>query len=113
MPGFPVLLAPCYYSKTDDVCTISPGALIKYSGCSEAIHSSFKYLQVTKDGRTIRSQVETVGGLDYSKITMCNFNKALKTKIGRNSYLAIKPPKFIFKSGQHPIRDQKLSLIHI
>ena len=60
-----------------------------------------------KGWKTIRSQVETVGGLDYKKISICHFNKALKTKIGRNSYLAIKPPKFLFKSGQYPIRDQK------
>ena len=106
-PGFPVLLAPCYYSKTDDVCTLSPGALINYSGCSTASHSLFKHLKVTKDGKTIRSKVETVGGLDYKKISICHFNKALKTKIGRNSYLAIKPPRFLFKSGQYPTGDQE------
>ena len=80
------------------MCTLSPGALITYSGCSTASHSSFKHLKVIKDGKTIRSKVETVGGLDYKKISICHFNKALKTKIGRNSYLAIKPPKFLFKS---------------
>ena len=84
-PGFPVLLAPCYYSKTDDVCTLSPDALMNYSECSTASHSLFKHLKVTKDGKTIRSKVETVGGLDYKKISICHFNRALETKIGRNS----------------------------
>ena len=110
-PGFPVLLAPCYYSKTDDVCTLSPGALITYSGCSTASHSSFKHLKVTKDGKTIRSKVETVGGLDYKKIKICHFNKALNTKVGRNSYLAIRPPRLLLKSGQYPIEDQEDSSI--
>ena len=86
-----------------------PGALITYSGCSEANHSLFKYLVVTKDGKTVRSPVETVSGLDYSKISLRHFNKALETKIGRNSYLAIKPPKFIFRSGHSSIKNQKYS----
>ena len=110
-PGFPVLLAPCYYSKTDDVCTLSPGALITYSGCSTASHSTFKHLKVTKDGKTIRSKFETVGGLDYKKIKICHFNKALNTKIGRNSYLATRPPRFLLKSGQYSIEDQEDSSI--
>ena len=40
LQGTPILLAPWYYSKTDDVSTMSPGALIRYSGCSEANHSA-------------------------------------------------------------------------
>ena len=37
-PGNFVLLAPAYLSKKDDVNTISPGALKRYSKCTEATH---------------------------------------------------------------------------
>ena len=99
LQGTPMLLAPCYCSKTDDVSTISPGALIRYSGCSEANHSALKHLSINKDGRLISIPVENVAGLDYLKAHIHHFKGPLQTKIGRNSFLTIKPPKFILNSG--------------
>ena len=46
-PGTFITLAPAYLSTKDDVCTISPGALKKYSNCIEAKHEALKYLQIT------------------------------------------------------------------
>ena len=106
-PGLAVLLAPCYFSTTDDVSTISPGALIRYSGCEEASHSATKHLDIKKDGKTTRIQLESVGGLDYSKMIIKHFKAPMKTKVARNSFLTIKPPKFIHRSGHYPVKDQR------
>ena len=102
----PVLLAPCYYSKTDDVSTLSPGALMRYSGCSRAVHSALQHLEICKDGRSTLIPVETVAGLDYLKGSIHHFKGPLETKTGRNSFLTIKPPKFILNSG-HYLKYQK------
>ena len=77
LQGTSILLAPCYYSKTDDVSTISPGALIRYSGYSEANHSALKHLSINKDGRLISIPVETVAGLDYLKAHIHHFKGPL------------------------------------
>ena len=87
-PDLHVLLAPCYYSTTDDVSTLSPGALKRYSGCEKA-------------------NLESVGGLDYSKIVIKHFKAPMQTKVGRNSFFTIKPPKFIYRSGHYPAISQQ------
>ena len=102
----PVLLAPCYYSKTDDVSTLSPGALMRYSGCSRAVHSALQHLEFCKDGQSTVVPVETVAGLDYLKGSVHHFKEPLETKTKKNVFLTIKPPKFILNSG-HYLKYQK------
>ena len=105
VPGTPVLLAPCYYSKTDDVSTLSPGALIRYSNCTEANHSATKYLEVKKEGKVIHVPLESVAGLDYAKLLIRHFKAPMQTKVSRNSFLTIKPPKFVHRSGHYPTKE--------
>ena len=93
LQGTPMLLAPCYYSKTD--------------GCSEANHSALKHLSINKDGRLTSIPVETVAGLDYIKAHIHHFKGPLQTKISRNSFLTIKPPKFILNSGHYVSTPKK------
>ena len=88
----PVLLAPCYYSKTDDVSTLSPGALMRYSGCSRAVHSALQHLEFCKDGQSTLVPVETVGGLDYLKGSVHHFKGPLETKTGKMCFLPSNPP---------------------
>jgi len=45
-PGAFVLLAPAYLSTKDDVNTVSPGALKRYSKCKRAIHAASEYLEI-------------------------------------------------------------------
>ena len=88
----PVLLAPCYYSTTDDVSTLSLGALMRYSGCSRAVHSALQHLEFCKDGQSTVVPVETVAGLDYLKGSVHHFKGPLETKTRKICFLPSNPP---------------------
>ena len=95
-----IILAPAYLSKKDDVCTISPGALKKYSKCIKAEHEALEHLKITtKKKRTYTFKVESVAGLDYAKIKLHHFNSPLKTKLQRNPHLSVLP-KLIFNPSR-------------
>ena len=51
-PGEYTTLAPCYLSTKDDVCTISPGALKRYSRCTQATHEPLEHLKITTKSKT-------------------------------------------------------------
>jgi hypothetical protein len=102
-PGNFVLLAPSYLSTKDDVCTISPGALKRYSKCKEATHEAFEYLKITtSNNRSVKMKVETAAGLDYVKLILHHFRRPMKTRLQRNPFLRIRPKEFIFRSGKEP-----------
>ena len=95
-----VILAPAYLSTKDDVCTISPGALKRYSKCSEASHEALEYLKITTSNkRTVMIKVETAAGLDYVKLKVHHFKRPMKTKLQRNPFLFVRPKQLIFRSG--------------
>ena len=62
--------------------------------------------KLTKDGKNKISSGNSCR-IALHKDVYIPLQQSIRNKIGRNSYLAIKLPKFLFKSGQYPIRDQE------
>ena len=104
-PGVFVLLAPAYLSERDNVNTCSPGALVRYSGCTEAVHSAMHSFRVTFKGKKYSLPIKTVAGLDYATIKIHHFKRPIKTKYERNAYLKVRP-KFVFAGSNSQMPDQ-------
>ena len=100
-------LVPAYLSCKDDVNTISPGALKRYSKCKEASHEALEHLKITTSkGQKLTLPTITVAGLDYLKTKAHHFKRPMKTKAERNMHWTVQP-KFVFHSGQHPLPSQE------
>ena len=100
-PNTFVLLAPAYLSTKDDVNTISPSALKRYSKCKRAIHAAAEYFEVEMKGKTVRMKVETAAGLDYAKLKIHHLRRPMQTKLQRHPHIPVQP-KFILHAQHHP-----------
>ena len=86
-PSIFLTLAPAYLSCKDDVNTISPGALKRYSKCKEASHEALEHVKITTSkGQKLTLPTITVAGLDYLKIKAHHFKRPMKTKAERNMH---------------------------
>ena len=73
-PRVYLILAPAYLSKSDDVNTISTGALKTHSGCTSATHEALSHMQLTaKCGKSYKFMADSVFGLDYIKVKLHHF----------------------------------------
>ena len=79
--GTYVLLAPAYLSTKDDVNTISPSALKRYSKCTRAIHAASECFEVEMTTKTTRMKIQTVAGLDYTKLKLHHLRRPMQTKL--------------------------------
>ena len=93
-PGTFVLLAPVYLSAKDDVNTVSPSALKRYSKCKRAIHAASEYFEVEMKRKMIRMKLETAAGLDYAKLKLHHLRRPMQTKLQRHHHIPVQP-KFI------------------
>ena len=97
------ILAPAYLSTKDDVCTISPGALKRYSKCKQATHEPLEYLSITtSSNQTIKIKSQTAAGLDYIKLPIHHFKRPLRTKQQRHPFLRVIPKQLLFRSRNQP-----------
>ena len=107
-PDVFVTLAPCYLSEPDDVCTISPGALKRYSKCKEARHEALDYLIVTtSENVTTKLKLKTAAGLDYVQLLVHHYKRPLTSKSERNPHLVVKP-RLVFKGSVPSDPDETL-----
>ena len=106
--GVFIILAPSYLSTKDDVCTISPGALKRYSKCKKATHEALEYLEiVTNKNQKIRIKADQAAGLDYVKIKIHHFKRPMRTKAERNPHFSVKP-KLLLKTSRR-VDDQDIA----
>ena len=75
-PAIFLTLAPAYLSTKDDVNTISPGALKRYSKCTEASHEALEHVKITTSkNQKMTLPTITVAGLDCLKIKTHHFKE--------------------------------------
>ena len=106
-PGIYLPIAPAYLSTKDTVCTISPGALKRYSGCTKATHEALSHLHIlTAKKQSIIMKVKTAAGLDYVRTKIHHFNCPQTTKSQRNRYLICKPSTLKFNERHKKVLAQ-------
>ena len=110
-PRVYLILAPAYLSKSDDVNTISTGALKTHSGCTSATHEALSHMQLTaKCGKSYKFMADSVFGLDYIKVKLHHFKSPmLKTKQQRNPFLAVKPYKLVHSKGSAVVHSPDIT----
>ena len=82
-----ILLAPAYLSTQDNVKTISPGALKRYSNCTQSTHVALESLVITINHNTYTLPTTIAGGLNYINLKLHHFTHPLKTKLFQNPHL--------------------------